>query len=90
MDLRMPGMDGVSAINRQSVREGLAASVIVLTTYDTDGDVLRAIEAGAGGYLLKDAREEEHVPRRPRRRAEARRRSPPRSRRDSSARCARQ
>jgi DNA-binding NarL/FixJ family response regulator len=58
MDLRMPDMDGVSAI--QAIRqEGLSASVIVLTTYDTDSDVLRAIEAGAGGYLLKDAREEE-------------------------------
>jgi DNA-binding NarL/FixJ family response regulator len=58
MDLRMPEMDGVSAI--RAIRdEGLSASVIVLTTYDTDGDVLRAIEAGAGGYLLKDAPEEE-------------------------------
>jgi DNA-binding NarL/FixJ family response regulator len=58
MDLRMPDMDGVSAI-RAIRQEGLTASVIVLTTYDTDGDVLRAIEAGAGGYLLKDAHEDE-------------------------------
>jgi DNA-binding NarL/FixJ family response regulator len=58
MDLRMPGMDGVSAIAAMT-HEGLPASVIVLTTYDTDGDVLRAIEAGASGYLLKDAPEEE-------------------------------
>jgi DNA-binding NarL/FixJ family response regulator len=58
MDLRMPGMDGVSAI-AAITREGLSASVIVLTTYDTDGDVLRAIEAGASGYLLKDAPEDE-------------------------------
>jgi DNA-binding NarL/FixJ family response regulator len=58
MDLRMPDMDGVSAI--QAIRkEGLSASVIVLTTYDTDGDVLRAIEAGASGYLLKDADKDE-------------------------------
>jgi DNA-binding NarL/FixJ family response regulator len=49
MDLRMPGIRD----------QGLSASVIVLTTYDTDGDVLRAIEAGASGYLLKDAPEEE-------------------------------
>jgi DNA-binding NarL/FixJ family response regulator len=58
MDLRMPDMDGVSAI-RAIKQEGLSATVIVLTTYDTDGDVLRAIEAGAGGYLLKDAHEDE-------------------------------
>ena len=58
MDLRMPGMNGVSAIEAMT-REALSASVIVLTTYDTDGDGLRAIEAGASGYLLKDAPEEE-------------------------------
>jgi DNA-binding NarL/FixJ family response regulator len=58
MDLRMPGMDGVSAIEAMT-HEGLSTNVIVLTTYDTDGDVLRAIKAGASGYLLKDAPEEE-------------------------------
>lgn len=58
MDLRMPEMDGVSAIT--ALREaGLPARVLVLTTYDTDGDVLAAIEAGATGYLLKDAPPEE-------------------------------
>lgn len=58
MDLRMPEMDGVSAI--AALREaGLPARVLVLTTYDTDGDVLAAIEAGATGYLLKDAPPEE-------------------------------
>ena len=58
MDLRMPGMDGVRAIN--SLRErGLPSRVLVLTTYDTDSDVLPAIEAGATGYLLKDAPREE-------------------------------
>ncbi|HEY1702915.1 MAG TPA: response regulator transcription factor [Trebonia sp.] len=50
MDLRMPGGDGVSAI-----RELPDAKVVVLTTYDTDADILRAVEAGAAGYLLKDA-----------------------------------
>ena len=54
MDLRMPGGDGVSATERI-----LAAvpktRVLVLTTYESDRDILRAIEAGAGGYLLKDA-----------------------------------
>jgi DNA-binding NarL/FixJ family response regulator len=53
MDLRMPGSDGVSAIRRLAKR-GATARVLVLTTYDTDSDVLPAIEAGATGYLLKD------------------------------------
>jgi DNA-binding NarL/FixJ family response regulator len=58
MDLRMPGTDGVSAIAGMAER-GLPARVLVLTTYDTDSDVLPAIEAGATGYLLKDAPREE-------------------------------
>ncbi len=54
MDLRMPGGDGADAIGRISAaRPG--ARIIVLTTYDTDADILRAVEAGAAGYLLKDA-----------------------------------
>jgi DNA-binding NarL/FixJ family response regulator len=58
MDLRMPVMDGVCAINELRKR-GVDARVLVLTTYDTDGDVLPALEAGAIGYLLKDAGGEE-------------------------------
>lgn len=54
MDLRMPGMDGVAAIETLT-REQPAVNVLVLTTYDTDADILRAVEAGATGYLLKDA-----------------------------------
>ncbi|MFC5753629.1 response regulator [Actinomadura rugatobispora] len=54
MDLRMPGMDGVTAI-RRLVRSGTPPAILVLTTYDADGDVVPAIEAGAAGYLLKDA-----------------------------------
>lgn len=54
MDLRMPGTDGVTAIRDLAARE-VASKVLVLTTYDTDSDVLPAIEAGASGYLLKDA-----------------------------------
>jgi DNA-binding NarL/FixJ family response regulator len=54
MDLRMAGMDGVTAI-AELTRRGVAARVLVLTTYDTDSHVLPAIEAGATGYLLKDA-----------------------------------
>ena len=54
MDLRMPGMDGLTAIT-ELARRGVPARVLVLTTYDTDSYVLPAIEAGATGYLLKDA-----------------------------------
>jgi DNA-binding NarL/FixJ family response regulator len=60
MDLRMPEMGGVEAIRR--LRESApAVRVLVLTTYDTDNDVLPAIEAGATGYLLKDAPREELI-----------------------------
>ncbi|RJQ91119.1 response regulator [Amycolatopsis panacis] len=58
MDLRMPGTDGVAAIT-ELARLANPARVLVLTTYDTDSDVLPAIEAGATGYLLKDAPREE-------------------------------
>ena len=54
MDLRMPGGDGVTATERILARAP-GTRVMVLTTYDTDRDILRAIEAGACGYLLKDA-----------------------------------
>ena len=60
MDLRMPEMGGVEAIQR--LREvAPAVRVLVLTTYDTDSDVLPAIEAGATGYLLKDAPRDELI-----------------------------
>ncbi|WP_329045144.1 response regulator transcription factor [Amycolatopsis sp. NBC_01488] len=58
MDLRMPGTDGVTAIT-ELARLGNPARVLVLTTYDTDSDVLPAVEAGATGYLLKDAPRED-------------------------------
>ncbi|TWD13414.1 LuxR family two component transcriptional regulator [Streptomyces sp. T12] len=58
MGLRMPGTGGVEAI-RELTRRGARARVLVLTTYDTDSDTLPAIEAGATGYLLKDAPREE-------------------------------
>jgi len=54
MDLRMPGGDGASATER-ILRGGSRSRVVVLTTYETDADILRAVEAGACGYLLKDA-----------------------------------
>lgn len=55
MDLRMPGLDGVGATS--SLRSGLppSARVVVLTTYETDEDIPRAVEAGESGYLLRDA-----------------------------------
>ena len=58
MDLRMPGLDGVGAIEEIRSRHP-AAHILVLTTYDSDADILRAIEAGATGYLLKDTPREE-------------------------------
>lgn len=58
MDLRMPRLDGADAIERLGA-ELPGVNVLVLTTYDTDADILRAIEAGATGYLLKDAPREE-------------------------------
>lgn len=53
MDLRMPGGDGVQAT--AGIVEALPGTrVVVLTTYETDADIVRAVEAGATGYLLKD------------------------------------
>lgn len=58
MDLRMPVLDGVGAID--AIRADWPdANIVVLTTYDTDEAIVRAIEAGASGYLLKDAPSEE-------------------------------
>jgi len=58
IDLRMPVMDGVTAI-REIKRHRPGVQVLVLTTYDSDADILPAIEAGATGYLLKDTSREE-------------------------------
>ena len=58
MDLRMPGGGGLDAIT-ELTRRGIRSKVLVLTTWDTDTDTLPAIEAGATGYLLKDAPQEE-------------------------------
>lgn len=54
MDLSMPGVGGVAAI-KAIVSENPNARIIALTTYDGDSDIHRALEAGARGYLLKDA-----------------------------------
>ncbi|WP_102144896.1 response regulator [Mycobacterium hubeiense] len=54
MDLRMPDVDGVTATER--ILAALPQTrIIVVTTYEADADILRAVEAGAAGYLLKDA-----------------------------------
>lgn len=53
MDLRMPTMDGAAATGTILAAHP-AVRVLVLTTYDTDADIVRAVEAGATGYLLKD------------------------------------
>lgn len=54
MDLRLPGLDGVGATS-QLRTVAPDTRVLVLTTYESDADVLRAVEAGATGYLLKDS-----------------------------------
>ena len=53
LDLRMPDMDGPE-VTREARRISPRTRVLILTTYDTDRDILAAIEAGAGGYVLKD------------------------------------
>ncbi len=58
MDLHMPTLDGVSA-TREIVERDLGSRVLVVTTYDTESDVLPAIEAGATGYVLKDTPRDE-------------------------------
>lgn len=58
MDLRMPGIDGDEATARILAARG-DIRVVVLTTYETDASILTAIEAGASGYLLKAAPQEE-------------------------------
>ncbi|MFI5570655.1 response regulator [Streptomyces sp. NPDC051740] len=60
LDLRMPVLDGVGATER-IVAEHSGTRVLILTTYDTDAEIERAVEAGATGYLLKDATRERLV-----------------------------
>jgi DNA-binding NarL/FixJ family response regulator len=58
LDLRMPRQDGVAVIEQVRVEEP-KARFVVLTTFDTDDEIHRAIKAGARGYLLKDSRRDE-------------------------------
>lgn len=54
LDLRMPLLDGDGAVE-EIRRQNSSAYIIILTTYDTDNEIARAVKAGARGYLLKDA-----------------------------------
>ncbi|WP_231974456.1 response regulator [Pseudonocardia sp. HH130630-07] len=60
MDIRMPGTDGLTATEKLRSRPG-APQVVVLTTFDADAHVLRALRAGAAGFLLKDTPPDELV-----------------------------
>jgi len=56
MDIRMPGLDGISATGQIAETSGMErVKVLILTTYDTDENVFEALQAGASGFLLKDA-----------------------------------
>lgn len=58
LDLRMPGMNGIDTLLAMK-RSGVSARAIVLTSYETDEDIYRAVQAGTGGYLLKDTSRQE-------------------------------
>lgn len=60
VDLRMPEMDGTELISRVRATDE-RIGIIVLTTYDSDADILRSTEAGANGYLLKDTSRDELI-----------------------------
>lgn len=54
MDVKMPNLDGIEA-TRQIVTENREVKVLMLTTFDTDNEVVKALSAGANGYVLKDS-----------------------------------
>jgi two-component system, NarL family, response regulator len=54
LDLRMPGLNGIDTLHALH-RAGIRIRTIILTSYETDEDIYRAVQAGAQGYLLKDA-----------------------------------
>jgi DNA-binding NarL/FixJ family response regulator len=60
LDLRMPGMDGIGVLQALK-RLDIVPRVIILTSYEKDEDIYRAIRAGAHGYLLKDTTEAEMI-----------------------------
>jgi two-component system, NarL family, response regulator len=60
LDLRMPGMNGIDTLHALK-RAKINVRVIILTSYETDEDIYRAVQAGAQGYLLKDAPQSDMV-----------------------------
>jgi DNA-binding NarL/FixJ family response regulator len=60
LDLRMGGMDGVEA-TAQILRQLPGCKIVIVTTYEDDSDILRAVEAGAAGYLLKGSSRQELI-----------------------------
>jgi len=58
MDVRMPKLDGIEAARRIRA-ESPAARLLMLTTYDAEEDIRRALDAGASGYLLKDSSQDD-------------------------------
>ena len=87
MDLQMPGMDGVEA-TRRIVAERAGAEVLVLTSFSDSERIVAALDAGAVGYLLKDAEPDDVLDGDPRRRPRASRRSHPRAARELLRRAA--
>jgi len=61
MDVEMPGMGGIEATRRLVADPAVGARILVLTTFQDEGSLLAALEAGAGGFLLKNARPEHLV-----------------------------
>jgi two-component system, NarL family, response regulator len=60
LDLRMPGMKGIDVLRRLGTMPS-APRVIILTSYETDEDIYRAVQAGAQGYLVKDTPQKEMI-----------------------------
>lgn len=61
MDVQMPEMDGIEATRRITAMEGQDAAVVIVTTFDRDDYLFTALEAGASGFLLKNAGPEELI-----------------------------